>query len=137
MATLLTISQKELKRQAVAALEGRAYEVFLAFNGATGLTAESTYALWQDEEITGDASYAPVTGTLAAGAWDAGDARYELPSITATFSAASAGAGYTYDTVCVRIGTETYLYGVIVESPAVQLAPGQSKTYTLQFAVDD
>lgn len=137
MATTLTISQKELQRQAAAALEGKAYEVFLAFNGTTGLTAESTYALWQDEEITGDASYVPVTGTIATGAYDAGDARYETPVITATFSAAAAGTGYTYDTVAIRIATETYLYGTIVESPAVQLAPGQSKTYTIQFAVDD
>ena len=98
MATTLTISQKELQRQAAAALEGKAYEVFLAFNGTTGLTAESTYALWQDEEITGDASYVPVTGTIATGAYDAGDARYETPVITATFSAAAAGTGYTYVT---------------------------------------
>ena len=137
MATTLTISQKELKRQAAAALEGKAYEVFLAFNDTTGLTAESTYSAWQAEEITGDASYAPVTGTIGTGAYDAGDARYELPSITATFTAAAAGTGYTYDTVAVRIATETYLYGTIKETPAIQLAPGQSKTYTLQFAVDD
>lgn len=137
MAITITISQKELKRQAGLALEGKAYEVFLAFNDTTGLTAESTYSAWQAEEITGDASYAPVTGTLATGAYDAGDARYELPAVTATFTAAAAGTGYTYDTVCIRIATETYLYGIITESPAVQLAPGQSKTYTIQLAQDD
>jgi hypothetical protein len=133
MAITLTISQKELQRQAAACLEGRAYEVFLALNTAS-LTSESTYAAWQAVEVAGG-GYAPVTGTLAAGSYNAGNARYELPAITASFT--GAGAGFTWNTVCVRIGTETYLHSIVEESPVQLLAAGQTKVYAITLAQDD
>jgi hypothetical protein len=76
-----------------------------------------------------------VTGTIGTGAWDAGDARYELPAITATFT--SSGSGFSYDTICVRIGTETYLHSTVAESPSITLAAGQSKTYVITLVQDD
>lgn len=134
MAITLTISQKELQRQAALCLEGRAYEVFLATNDGS-LTANSTYAAWQAVEVASANGYAPATGTLGTGAWDAGDARYELPAVTATFS--SSGSGYSYNTVCVRIGTETYLHSIVAESPSITLAAGQSKSYVITLVQDD
>jgi len=134
MAITLTISQKELQRQAALCLEGRAYEVFLATNDGS-LTANSTYAAWQALEVASANGYAPATGTLGTGAWDAGDARYELPAVTATFS--SSGSGYSYNTVCVRIGTETYLHSIVAESPSITLAAGQSKSYVITLVQDD
>lgn len=134
MAITLTISQRELQRQAGLCLEGRAYEVFLATNDGS-LTANSTYAAWQAVEVASANGYAPATGTLGTGAWDSGDARYELPPVTATFT--SSGSGYSYNTVCVRIGTETYLHSIVAESPSITLAAGQSKSYVITLVQDD
>lgn len=133
MALTLTISQKELQRQAAASLEGKAYTVFLATNSGS-LTSESTFSAWDAVKASGS-GYANVTGTLGTGSYNNSTARYELPSVTATFSCTS--GTYTYDTVCVRIGTETYLHSINVESPSITLASGQSKTYTIVFAVDN
>lgn len=134
MAITLSISQKELERQAGLCFEGEAYEVFLATNSGS-LTANSTYAAWQAVEVASANSYAPVTGTIGTGSWSSGSARYELPSITATFTSSS--SGYSYDTICLRIGTETYLHSVLVESPSITLAAGQSKTYVITLVQDD
>lgn len=133
MALTLTISQKELQRQAVAALEGKAYTIFLATNSGS-LTSESTYSAWNAVVASGT-GYADVTGTLGSGSYNSITARWELPAVTATFTCSS--GSYSYDTVCVRIGTESYLHSINVESPVITLASGQSKTYYITFAVDN
>lgn len=133
MALTLTISQKELQRQASLALESKAYTIFLA-NNTTSLTSESTYSAWNAVKASGT-GYADVTGTLGTGSYNSTTARWELPSITATFTCSS--GTYTYNTVCLRIGTETYLHSINVESPSITLAAGQSKTYTIVLAVDN
>ena len=132
MALTTTISTKELQRQAAESFEGKTYTVFLALNPGS-LTAESTAAEWIAAKIS-SAGYADVTGTFAVGSYSTGNARYELPVINATFTAT---VGYVYDTVCVRIGTETYLHSTLRESPNFVMAAGQSKTYTFTIAVDD
>jgi hypothetical protein len=128
-----TISTKELQRQAVEAFEGKTYTIFLATNSGS-LTAESTAAAWLAVKASGG-GYADVTGTIGTGSYSTGNARYELPAITATFTAAS--PGFTYNTVCIRIGTETYLHSILVETPNIAMAAGQSKTYSITFAQDD
>ncbi len=133
MALTTTISTKELKRQAAEAFEGKAYTVFLATNSGS-LSAESTAATWLAVQASGG-GYAAVTGTIGTGAYSVGNARYELPAINATFTATS--PGFTYDTVCLRIGTETYLHSILVENPNIAMAAGQSKTYTITLAQDD
>jgi hypothetical protein len=136
MATTTTISQRELKRQADLCLENMPYTIFLA-NNTTSLTSESTADYWLAAIITGDAAYANVTGTLATGDWNATTLRYELPAVTASFSADPGGTGYNYNTVVIAFDGETYVHSILVESPSVTLAPGQSKTYALTFAQDD
>lgn len=133
MALTLTISQKELQRQALACLEGKTYTVFLATNSGS-LTSESTFTAWDAVKASGT-GYANVTGTLGSGSYNATTARWELPTVVATFTCSS--GSYSYDTVCVRIGTESYLHSINVESPVVTLASGQSKTYNIIFAVDN
>lgn len=133
MALTTTISRKELERQAAAAFVGQTYTVFLATNTGS-LTTESTASAWIAAKVSGG-GYADVTGTIAAGSYSTGNGRFELPVINATFTAS--GTGYSYDTVCVRIGTATYLHSILVESPNIAMAPGQSKTYSLTLAVDD
>lgn len=133
MALTTTISSKELQRQAAAAFEGRTYTVFLARN-LTGLTVDSTASQWLAAKVSGG-GYADVTGTIGTGTYSSGNARYELPVINAAFTAT--GSGFVYDTVCVRIGTETYLHSILVEVPNITMADGQTKTYSLTLAVDD
>lgn len=133
MALTTTISTKELQRQAAEAFEGQAYTVFLATNSGT-LTAESTAAAWEAVKASGG-GYADVTGTIGTGAYASGNARYELPVINATFTATS--PGFSYDTVCVKIGSSTYLHSILVESPNIAMAAGQTKTYSITLAVDD
>lgn len=134
MALTLSVSRYELQRQAALAFETKAYEVFLATNSGS-LSADSTYAAWQAVKVASANGYAPVTGTIGTGSWSSGNTRYELPAITATFS--STGSGYSYDTLCVRIGSETYLHSVIAESPSITLAAGQSKSYVITLVQDD
>ena len=133
MAISLTISTKELERQAKAVFEGKTYKVFLALN-TSSLTAESTTAAWEAIECSGG-GYAAVTGTIAAGSYSSTNARYQMPAITATFTAS--GSGISYNTICVKIGSELYLHSITTESPTVVLAAGQSKSYTITLAQDD
>jgi hypothetical protein len=133
MTLSLSVSTKELERQATLCFEGLAYKVFLVQN-TSSLTAEDTAALWEADELTSP-SYSAVTGTIAAGSYHVGNARFQMPQIVATFTAGS--GGLTYDSICIKLGTETYLHSVITESPLINLLDGQSKTYTLQLAVDD
>ena len=132
MAITLTISTKELERQAKAVFEGKNYKIFLAVKGA--LTVDSTTAAWTAVEITGN-GYAAVTGSIGAGSYSAANARYEIPALNATFTAS--GAGFTYDTICLVIDGAAYLHSINVEAPAITLAAGQTKSYTLTLAQDD
>lgn len=133
MAVALTISTKELERQAKLVFEGQAYKLFLA-NNASGLTADSTAAAWEAVEVTGG-GYVAATGTIAAGTYNGANARYEMPKITATFTAST--GGFTYNTICLKIAGSTHLHSVTTESPAVVMASGQSKSYTITLAQDD
>ena len=132
MAVSVSIASKELERQAKLVFESKAYKVFLAVKGA--LTVDSTRADWELAEVSGN-GYAAVTGTIAAGSYNTGQARYEMPSISATFTAT--GAGFNYDTVCVVVDGSAYLHSIVSESPTITLAAGQSKSYTLTLAQDD
>lgn len=137
MAATITISQAELKRQGDLAYNNRAYKVFLADNSTAGLDAEDTAALWLAEELATANGYAAVTGTIAAGsgAYNATTARYEFPAIVAVFTAT--GTGFTYDTVVLRIGTETSIVGTLVEDPPITLLAGQAKTYRIIVGQND
>jgi hypothetical protein len=136
MAITVSISQAELKRKADLAYDSRTYRVFLANNNAS-YDANTSHTLWLTKELAASNGYAAVTGTItaASGAYDATDARYEFPAITATFTAT--GAGFSYNTVVLRIGTETSVVGILAESPAITLTAGQSKTYTITLGEDD
>lgn len=133
MAISLTISNKELERQAKLVFEGKSYKIFLALN-SSGLTAESTTAAWEAVECSGG-GYAAVTGNIGAGTYNTTTARLQMPMITAAFTAS--GGGITYNTLCVVIGGELHLHSITVESPTVVLAAGQSKSYTITLVQDD
>jgi len=136
MALTITISQGELKRKADLAYDNKTYKVFLANNDAA-YTANTTAANWLTKELATANGYAAVTGTITtgSGAYDSGDARYEFPVISASFTAS--GGTLTYNTCVIRIGTETSVVGILEESPAITLADGQTKVYEITLGEDD
>lgn len=127
------VPQRELAYQAAQLFVGQTFKVFLALNSGS-LTPESTVAAWEAVECSGG-GYAAATGTIAAGAWNSGTARFEMPTVTINVTAT--GGGFTYDTIVTKIGSRTYCANVTSVSPSVALAAGQSRTYTVQLAQDD
>jgi hypothetical protein len=136
VAATISISQAWLKRKADLAYDGRTYRVFLV-NNTTSLAEESTASAWLAAELATANGYAAVTGTITTGrgAWNVTDDRYVFPAIVAVFTAT--GAGFTYNTVVVRIATETMVVGTLVESPSITLLAGQSKSYRIVLGSDD
>jgi len=134
MALTTTISQKELERVAALAYEGETLKVMLCSVGASGFTSESTVTNWQSVEKSGN-GYVRFSTTIDAGSYDATDARYEMPSIDAAFTAT--GAGYTYDRIVIYIDGATYIHSLIAEDPNIALASGQTQTYRIQLVTDD
>jgi hypothetical protein len=134
MAITISISQKELARVANLAYEGETIKVMLASVGASGFTSESTVTNWQSVEKSGN-GYARFSQVIATGAYDATDARYEIPAIDAAFTAT--GAGYSYDRIIIYIDGATYIHSMIVEDPNITLAAGQTQTYRVNLSTDD
>ena len=134
MSLTATIPQRELEYQAGLAFEGETYKLFLALNPGA-LTAEDDVADWEDEEPTGG-GYAAATGTIGVGAWNGTTGRYEPDLLTITVTAT--GAGFSYDTIVLKVGTtRTNVAGIVVLPSTVALAAGQSRTYNYQIAQDD
>ena len=134
MAITVTLSQRELARVANLAYEGETIKIMLCSVGATGYTSESTVANWQSVEKSGN-GYVRFSQVIATGAYDAVDARYEIPAIDAAFTAT--GAGYTYDRIVVYVDGSTYIHSLIVEDPNIALAAGQTQTYRITLVTDD
>lgn len=109
MALTTSLSSWELARVAAAAYEGKQVRVSLASAGSTGYTSESPLLSWDSVKQSGN-GYADFKAVIATGAYDNADSRYEMGAdsgantyVDAAFTAT--GAGYTYDRVCVVIGT--------------------------------
>jgi hypothetical protein len=134
MALTTTISRKELERVAALAYEGETLEVMLCSVGTSAFTVESSVADWETVEQSGN-GYVRFSATIEAGAYDATDGRYEIPSIDAGFTAT--GSGYTYDRIAIYVDGATHLHSLIVEDPNIALAPGQTQTYRIQLVADD
>lgn len=135
MALTISITPKELERQAALAFEGKSYKVFLAYDPGNTLTLSSTTTTWEAKELAASNGYAAVTGTVAAGSYNSSLGRYELPTITAQFAAT--GVGYVYDVIVVVIGSSTYPHSVTKISPEQGLFAGQSRSYLMQLLQDD
>jgi hypothetical protein len=135
MALTTSISQAELARVAASAYQGKTYRLSLA-NNTTSLTAQSTVTQWDAAKISGN-GYADITGTIGTGSYNATTARYELPQLTATFTAT--GGNWIYNTLYVVItdGSTSSIHSVIVESPSVTLVDGGSITYRVVLNTDD
>lgn len=134
MAITTALSTKELQRVAAVAYESKTLKVMLCSIGATGYTAESTVANWQSIEKSGN-GYVRYSEVIGTGSYSSTNARYQLPTIDAAFTAT--GAGYTYDRVVLYIDGATYPHSVIVENPNIVLSAGQTQTYRLNLNTDD
>lgn len=134
MARTQKLSQKELKRVAAAAYEGKGIRVMLCNVGSTGYNEESTVANWQSVELSGN-GYARFSATVGTGAYDNTAAAYLLPDIDAVFTAS--GTGLTWDTVVTYFNGETYVHSVTTETPALAMVAGQPKTYRISLNTDD
>lgn len=131
----LTVTPKELERQAVAAFQGKPWKVFLALRQDTGLGVTSTIAAWNAEKLSFTNGYNDVTGTIGTGSYNSGTTAYELPTITATFTATS--GGFTYDSLIVQVDNNTHPHSVGLFSEPITLAAGQTKAYSIVLAQDD
>ena len=143
MAITTAISTEEFKRIAQLAYEGLPCVVSL-HNNAGGLTAESTLADWDAVKLPATNGYADFTvASLPAGGLDAGsDDRWEIGGtagantyVEAAFTAE--GAGFLFNTVAIRVGSGLYPHSVLVESPAITVAAGQTQTYRIQLLIDN
>lgn len=130
MAQIINLSQRELKRAAAAAYEGKAVRVMLCNVGTTGYDEETTVANWQSVELSGN-GYARFSGTVGTGAYNSEEEAYVLPDVDAVFTAT--GAGLNYDRVVVYFNGETYVHSVITESPNVVIAAGQTITHRISL----
>ena len=104
------------------------------------MTAKSTIAEWDAVKLASDNGYADFTvANLPAGGLDSGaDNRWEIGGsagantyIEAAFTAT--GAGFSFDTVVIQVGTSTYPHSILVESPSVTVAAGQTQAYRIRL----
>jgi hypothetical protein len=123
------VTPKEVERQAVETLVGKAYTIMLATqSGALGL--ESTWAAWAAAIISGG-GYANLTGTLAAGAWDTGGGCYKLLGFDAIWNPTT--PGFTFDSVIIRIATQAYPHSVNMLAAPVFAAPDVPLTIPVEL----
>lgn len=133
----------EFQRIADAAYAGLACRVSLHQNDGS-LTADSALADWDAKKLPETDGYQDfIVDSLPEGGLDSGsDSRWEIGGtpgantyIEAKFEAT--GSGYTFNTVLIRVGSSLYPHSILVESPAVTIASGQSQVYRVQLLVDN
>lgn len=134
MALTAALSTKELARVAALAYEGKTLKVMLCSVATSGYTMESTVANWQSVEKSGN-GYVRYSEVIGTGTYDATDARYELPTIYAAFTAT--GAGYSYDRVVIYVDGATYPHSVLTEDPNITMSAGQEQTYQVDLNTND
>jgi hypothetical protein len=126
------ISPDALAKQAQLTYEGKSYKMLLAYRNGVVLTQASLMSAWNAVKLAAGNGYAEVTGTIGTGAWNSGNARYELPVLTMALTAT--GAGFTYDAIVLQVDNRTYPDRVILLPTPETLQSGQSKSYSLLLA---
>ena len=122
--------------------QGKRARLCLA-NNTTSLGITSTTAQWDAAELSGN-GYARYEWTIPAGAYNATTERFEAAVQAASFQASSGGAGLSWNTAYLVLGTisggvTTWFTGVsfvLVESPSVALAPGEPRGYNVLIFSD-
>jgi hypothetical protein len=122
---------------------GKKARLCLATATAGNPGISSTTAQWDTVERSGN-GYARCEWTIPAGSFNATADRFEAGSQVCTFTASAGGAGLTWNTAYLVIGTisgstVTWNTGVsflLTESPSISLAAGASRNYTVQLFTD-
>lgn len=136
MALTLTITPKELERQAGLAFLGKAFEVFLAYDPGATLGTGSTVTAWKALQLAATNGYAAVNGTIGAtGTYNTTQGRFEVPAITAQFS--GTGTGFIYNCMILVVAAATYPHSVTRWSSDQALLASQSRSYVINLLQDD
>jgi hypothetical protein len=125
------VSSKELERQAAECFEGKTLNIALC--DGTSLGQADTVAAWLDSELSGN-GYQRYQQVLQGGAFFSGDYSYRYSDINAVFQC-SGPSPITYTAAIVYFSGEEYLYGLILEAPAIVILPGLTKNYNLSIQV--
>jgi hypothetical protein len=126
------ISPDALAKQAQLTYVGKGYRMFLAYRNGAALDQNSLITAWDAVKLGGGNGYTEKTGTIGAGSWNSGNARYELPQFQLALTAT--GSGITFDAIILQVDSRTYPDRVVLLPIAETLQSGQSKTYVLLLA---
>jgi hypothetical protein len=113
----------------------------VASSGSPGLT--STTAQWDAAELSGN-GYARAEWTIPSGAYNGTTERFQADAQLAEFTASAGGAGLTWNSVYLVIGTisgstvtwNTGVSFVLTESPSVTMAAGETRGYNVTLFTD-
>lgn len=129
MGLTITITPKELERQASLAFVGKPFKVFLVNDPEFTLTDTSTLAECEALELPQSAGYLPVTGTIADGMYDDVAGEYRLPAIEASFTGSD--VGHQHNTVVLSVDAALYPHSIMRQAETVALQAGQSIGFRL------
>ena len=107
----LTITPRELERQAQLAFENKLCRVFLCSDPAYELASTDTIATFENYRIPESGGYQDFTEAIREGAYSDARQRYEMPQINATFGAIE--EGFFFDLIVVQIDSAEYPHSVI------------------------
>lgn len=135
MSFTVAITPKELERQAAAVFEGKAYKAILCVNPGAYDTSNTT-AEWEAEEIAASGGYSTLTGTVGTGSYNGTSGKYEVPTISLSWT--GSGAGFTYDTLVLIIDAATYPHSVNARVGGSEtILDGQPLTIDVNLTQDD
>ena len=134
MALSAQISRRELERVGQLAYAGKQINVMLCYANTNTYGAETLISTWMTTELNGN-GYSRHISSAGSGSYNTATARFELPAISAQFYAS--GSSLLFDHVVVWVEGSLYPHSVIVESGAVTLAAGASRSYKLVLTTDD
>jgi hypothetical protein len=126
------ISPDALGKQAQLTYEGKTYKLMLAYRNGTVLTQASLMSAWTAVKLSNGNGYTEKTGTIGAGSFNSGNARYELPQFTLSLTAS--GSGFTFDAIVLQVDNRTYPDRVVLLPTPETMQSGQSKSYVLLIA---
>jgi hypothetical protein len=136
MAATLTITPKELERQAGLAFTGKSFKAFLAYDPGAALSVASTTSAWEAVELATANGYAAVTGAISSGgSYNTTQGRFEIPAITAQYT--GSGVGYVFDCLVLVVDGATYPHSVTRWSSDQSLFSGQTRSYVINLLQDD
>ena len=137
--TEIDVSSNELARVAAEAYHGKQIRVSLANDPTSTLAIDGTTASYDALKIS-DTGYSDYTATIAVGAYDSVDGRFEIGETNGanTYILAEFGPfpnGATYDTIYYVIDSSANIYGRTVIGTTVIPPGGAAIPYPFQIGI--